>query len=70
MIVTEPLDVYVHADPDEAEGWLTQELPQRARDVVGVEEFKDEAAAADVELQDGDRVLVRAVVGTWGATQR
>jgi hypothetical protein len=63
VVVAEALDVRVHAGPDEAEGGLAQELPQRAGDVVGVEELEDEAAAADAELQHGDRVMVRAVAG-------
>jgi hypothetical protein len=63
VVVAEALDVRVHADADEAEGGLAEELRQRAGDVVGVEELEDEAAAADAELQDSDGVLVRAVAG-------
>jgi hypothetical protein len=63
VVVAEALDVRVHADTDEAEGGLAEELRQRAGDVVGVEELEDEAAAANAELQDSDGVLVRAVAG-------
>jgi hypothetical protein len=55
VVIAEALDVCVHADPDEAEGGLAQELPQCAGHVVDVEELEDEAAAADAELLDDRR---------------
>ena len=61
VVVAEPLRVRRHADAEEADPAVAEELRQRAGDVVGVEELEDEAAAAHAELQCGHRVLVRAV---------
>ncbi|BAS74239.1 Os01g0737550, partial [Oryza sativa Japonica Group] len=46
--------VVVDPDADEGEAAVGEEVEQRVRDVVRVEDLEDEAAAADADLEHGD----------------
>ena len=45
VVAAKPLGVRPHADADEADTAVAEELCQRAGDAVGVEELEDEAAS-------------------------